>query len=267
MKPSISLTFLIGIRVNMGLMRRPWPWHLSTLLTPIDFVRYREFAFAYSAILQFAPSTRKILDISSPKLLPLTLAYSLSSADVLSTDILQIEVNMVKRKSKKLDLNNLTSLVVDARSLPFNDCTFDLITAISVFEHIAPEKDGELSVVKEVARVLGPEGVLVLTVPFSRRYFAEYVVRSVYERTQSKSDERLFFQRFYDMDLLNRVYIQESGLKLEYCGFIYERFFSPDPDIRFAHYVNATAKQRIIFGPFYPYLITSLSVETAVPER
>lgn len=266
MKPCVFLSFLVGIKIKLGLVRRPWPRHLSNLVTPIDFVRYREFAFTYAAIQQIVPYPGTILDVSSPKLLPLTLAYALPSVEVFSTDILPDEVNWVKNKAKKLNLSNLTSMVLDARTLPFEDCVFDLVTSISVFEHIAPENDGELPAVKEVARVLKSGGLLVLTVPFSRSYFAEYVNRSVYERAQSSPSESLFFQRFYDLERLKRTFVEQSGLKLEYLGFIYERFFSYNPHRRLAHYINASQKQKVLFGPLYP-LLSQVFLSTTQPLR
>jgi SAM-dependent methyltransferase len=223
-------------------------------VTPIDFVRYREFAFAYSAICQFVPRPNFVLDISSPKLLPLTIGYALSRSKVVATDILLKEVSYVEHRKKSIGANNLGTSVIDVRFLPFENCIFDLVTSISVFEHIAPEKGGDLPAIREVTRVLRPGGVLILTVPFSREYFAEYVTRSVYERQQSNEEESIFFQRFYDFKLLQSVFLRESGLKLEYLGFIYERFFSSDPRTRLAHYISASRRQRTLFGPLYPLL-------------
>lgn len=48
-----------------------------------------------------------------------------------------------------------------AMQLPFDDATFDLVTAFDVIEHLAPE-DGALA---ETARVLSPGGRLLLAVP------------------------------------------------------------------------------------------------------
>jgi ubiquinone/menaquinone biosynthesis C-methylase UbiE len=56
-----------------------------------------------------------------------------------------------------------------------------------VFEHIAPEQDGEIPAVKELARVLAPHGIAILTVPFSKKYFAEYRTGRVYERISSET--------------------------------------------------------------------------------
>jgi SAM-dependent methyltransferase len=143
--------------------------------------------------------------------------------------------------------------VQDARAFRYDDRRFDLITSISVFEHIAPEIDGELPAVREMARVLAPGGVAVLTVPFSKKYFADYVTGAAYERTGA-AGEPIFFQRFYDHELLMRNIVRASGLELLELQFIEERYFLKDPRKRMAHYINGTARQTFWFGPLYPLL-------------
>lgn len=252
MRPTVFVSFVLGTRANLFLMRRPW--RLARWMTPIDFVRYREFSFAYSAIMRFCPNPSTALDISSPSLVPLTLAYTLRDTDVVSVNILPSEVHSMKLQSERTALGSIGYQLTDARSLAFKDCTFDLVTSVSVFEHISPEHDGEIHAVQEITRILIPGGIAILTVPFSRRYFAEYVNRAVYERPQTSDQEEVFFQRFYDEALLRRVFVQESGLDLAYLGFIYERHFSPDPHTRLANYINASPRQKLIFGPLYPVL-------------
>jgi ubiquinone/menaquinone biosynthesis C-methylase UbiE len=229
------------------------PKLLSRSISPIDYVRYREFDFALRAVQQHARSPHRVLDIGSPKLVPLTLARHMPMARVHATDVLDREVSWVRGAADKLGLANVRAEVQDARSLSYADASFDLITSISVFEHIAPEVDGELPAVRELSRVLAPGGVAVLTVPFSKMYFADYVSGAAYERTAAPG-EQIFFQRFYDHDLLSRNIISASGLDLVSLNFIEERYFFRDPRKRMAHYVNGSARQNLWFGPCYPLL-------------
>ena len=53
------------------------------------------------------------------------------------------------------------TIKADARSLPFKDCVFDLVTAIEVLEHI---KDYDV-VISEINRVLKPNGFVFITTP------------------------------------------------------------------------------------------------------
>ena len=89
--------------------------------------------------------------------------------------------------------------------------------------------------------------------PFSREYFAEYANGRVYERSSDEGGP-LFYQRFYDLDRLERDVIRPSGLEVRSLGFIEERFLWKDPRRRLAEYVNGTEKQTIRFGIFYPLL-------------
>jgi SAM-dependent methyltransferase len=56
-------------------------------------------------------------------------------------------------------------VVYDGTSMPFRDGTFDTVLSVQVLEHTP--RPGAL--VKEMARVLAPEGLLILTAPFSFR--------------------------------------------------------------------------------------------------
>jgi SAM-dependent methyltransferase len=266
-RPRLSVwsAFTLGMRLKTGgdgsasatvaslLKLAHQPAKLSRALTPLDFVRWREFDFALRAIKRHMRSPRYVLDISSPKLLPLTVASELRGCKVLSTDILEREVNWVRMAGDRLGLGNLTTRTLDARETPFRSNLFDLITSVSVFEHIAPERGGEIPAIREVARVLAPGGVAILTVPFSRQYFADYQCGTVYERS-SMDQEPIFFQRFYDLDMLQQNIIAASGLDLLSLRFIDERHFSKDPHRRVAHFVNGSQRQTFWFGPMYPLL-------------
>jgi ubiquinone/menaquinone biosynthesis C-methylase UbiE len=227
------------------------PSRLSWLLTPIDFLRYREFDFALRAISKIAPPKR-VLDLSSPKLLPLTLGHCFENAQVLSTDVLSRECEWTTRKAVDLGLTNITTQVEDARRLSFPDASFDLITSISVFEHIAPEIDGDLPAIAELARVLAPGGTAILTVPCAKKYMADYVRGDVYERTAVNGPT--FFQRFYTRDMLHKRFAGLPDVSVESIQFVEERFWSDHPRQRVAHWVNCSLRQNRIFGPTFPLL-------------
>jgi ubiquinone/menaquinone biosynthesis C-methylase UbiE len=253
--PALSDNSALGSQRNRGIAKnsRLSLYRLVHRFVPIDYVRWREFSFSLEAIEKHVPSPRKILDISSPKLLPITFAASLKNSSVHSIDILESEVVSVENARRHLHLNNLTSERMDARSLRFPDNSFDLITSISVLEHIEPEKGGEEPVVREIHRVLSPEGIAIFTVPFSRTYFAEFREGTVYER-KGRHDEKQFFQRFYDLDTLMKSIVKLSPMNLVSLGFIEERFFLKSPRKRSAHYFSGTAFRTMIFGPLYPLL-------------
>src|SRR5687768_4157745 len=90
------------------------PKQLSRCVSPIDYVRYREFDFALRAVQRHAASPRHVLDISSPKLVPLTLARQMPLATVHATDVLDREVNWVRGAADRLGLLNVKAEVQDA---------------------------------------------------------------------------------------------------------------------------------------------------------
>ena len=229
------------------------PSYPITWLTPISYTRQREFAFIFKSIARRKPFPTAILDISSPKLLPVTVASSYPETRVTSIDILDSEVRWTTKAIAHLGLSNITARVADARALPFDNEKFDLVTSMSVFEHIAPETDGEIPAVRELARVLAPGGIALLTVPFSRTYFAEYHEGGVYERV-STDGQPIFYQRFYDLSLLQRNLVAASGLRPVSVNFIEERFFSRNPRKRLANYIGRTRRQTLAFGLFYSLL-------------
>jgi SAM-dependent methyltransferase len=60
---------------------------------------------------------------------------------------------------------NLSFLKSDALHIPFRDDTFDCVISLDVIEHI----DDDLSFVREVNRVLKPEGLAIVETPNRRR--------------------------------------------------------------------------------------------------
>jgi len=229
------------------------PVNAANCLTPIDYVRYREFGFVIKALLRNNFPPANLLDIGSPKLLPLTVASVLPTTRVWATDIMESEVRSVKQAASRLNMTNITSQVHDARVLGYRNGQFDVATSISVFEHIAPEKDGEVPAARELGRVVSSGGIAIVTVPFSRSYFAEYQPGRVYERI-SANGKPIFFQRFYDLDLLLKNIVEVSGMNIISLRFIGERYFFKDPHRRLAHYIDSSRKQRLVFGPWFPLL-------------
>lgn len=227
------------------------PERFSWTLRPIDFLRYREFDFALRAIGKL-PKPRRVLGLSSPKLLPLTLASNLPDSEIVSTDILEREVDWTRNKADELKLSNVTTERADARCLLYPGESFDLVTSISVFEHIAPARDGDLPAIAEVFRVLKPGGTAIITVPFSREAFDEYQSGGVYER--SAGSEKQFFQRFYDEPMLKSHFVERPAAEVSDLRFIDERYYFKSPHRRVAHVVNCSPIQNRVFGPLFPLL-------------
>jgi SAM-dependent methyltransferase len=136
----------------------------------------------------------------------------------------------------------------DARRLPFEDESFERITAISTIEHIP---DGDDRAMAELGRVLRPGGRLVVTVPFNPLKRADLYIRGgVYGR----EGERVFFERVYDEEELERRLIAPSGLRLA------ERIYLGEPGVRLSRLYYSPRglarrlRHRIPWGPLFPLL-------------
>ncbi|HVT89394.1 MAG TPA: class I SAM-dependent methyltransferase [Tepidisphaeraceae bacterium] len=227
------------------------PEKFSWTLRPIDFLRYREFDFALRTLSEL-PQPDRILDLASPKLLPLTMAANLPDAQCYSTDILSNEVDWVQGKSQLLGLSNLNCQTQDARRLSFPSDHFDVVTSVSVLEHIAPEQGGDEPAIMEIARVLRPGGIAIVTVPAAKTYFADFHRGNVYER--QSDGQPIFFQRFYTPDMIQRNFIDLPGFKPLSIQFIEERGYVENPKHRITRWVNCSPMQNLIFGPLFPLL-------------
>ncbi|MEQ1860249.1 MAG: class I SAM-dependent methyltransferase [Chthoniobacteraceae bacterium] len=269
MSPSLSTAYLLGLKLRFGdgpgtiLRELRRPVRFAQRLVPIDYVRYREFEFTFDAINRFSKWQSLALDVSSPQLVPLTLGHVAGDRTIHATNILQEEVDSTASAARELGISGIVSEIQDVRALPYKDGMFDLVTSVSVVEHIAPEDRGEVPAIKEMARVLKPGGIAVLTVPYAHKRFSEFRAGTVYEREATGTDET-FFQRFYDHDQVMDNIVNPSGLELLELSFIGERFFSRNPHKRMAHFINSTMLQNAIFGPWFP-LISRIFLTGARP--
>jgi SAM-dependent methyltransferase len=95
-------------------------------------------------------------------------------------------------------------------ALPFSDASFDIVIANHVLEHVA----SEIGALTELKRVVGPTGVLILSVPQIQGWAATYENDSV---TAAK-DRRIHFGqedhlRLYGRDFVDRL--RRAGLAVE----------------------------------------------------
>jgi SAM-dependent methyltransferase len=193
--------------------RHVWAWSSQLFLNPVSSVRYFEFDFVDANIPD--QDGLAILDVSSPALFGLYLSekqecnYRYTNLDVREFAVIsdQQEWAYIK-KSYRTDK-------VDATSMPFASSSFDVVLSISVIEHIA--ENGDSQAILEMWRVLKTGGRLIFTVPASAEYLEEFRSSDTYQLGIEKTDEKYFFQRFYDeiaienrvMKLLKNAKIQE----------------------------------------------------------
>ncbi len=186
---------------------------LKRLILPVSYWRAAEFAYV-ARQLQL-PRGARVLDLGSPKDLALLLAAE-RGFEVVATDILPEAIELSRRYAAALGRcgsgpGSVLSEVQDGRRLTYPDGAFDAAFSVSVLEHI-PD-DGDLAAARELARVVRPGGLVVVTTPYARTFGETYVDRAVYERPQVDG-KPVFFERHYDDDALRRRLLSVPGTEV-----------------------------------------------------
>lgn len=186
-------------------------------LAPMNYVRIIELPL--SLILLEAKPNHHILDISSPKLLPLYMNLTGYQHMTISDG----DDYFVKDFETYRNVLNLSTEinVFDATSIPYADHSFDRVFSVSVLEHIPDE--GDIKTIKEVERILKPNGVFVMTSPASPTYSEEWLKQhNFYWQSQVREDGCVFFQRRYDLKSIKERF-GNTGLDFEEIIFIAEK--------------------------------------------
>ena len=166
------------------------------LLNPVSIVRYFEYDFALRNFTDNKLSNNVVLDISSPYLFGFYLSntfegtYEYRNPD--SNDLF----NVKKYSSKFKFMMKYSADSADATKLSFPDSSFSHIISISVIEHINGNGDSEA--IKEMWRVLRPNGILILTFPVAKTFEEEFSDKDTYGLKIEQVKEKFFFQRLYD---------------------------------------------------------------------
>ena len=99
--------------------------------------------------------------------------------------------------------------IADVRALPARSNSFDLVLATDVIEHV----DDDRSAVQELARVVGANGVVLITVP---------AFQTLWSRHDEVAHHKRRYRRTAVVDL-----IAASGLELEECYYFNFLLFVP----------------------------------------
>lgn len=206
------------------------------LFWPMDSTRYFEFDFIWRRISNLPPG--RYLDVSSPRLFPLMVMRRRVqlTAELLNPDLSDLsETRNLARAIGVESRCNFHNVLIEAA--PFDKGSFDLITCISVLEHI-PDHEAAL---RSMWGLLRPGGRLYLSLPCLAEAAMQYANMNLYGLQLPQEEEFTFLQYYYDEALLRDAVFPITGEPL--CITVYgerqEGFFR--------RYVDTAMS-----NPFYP---------------
>jgi SAM-dependent methyltransferase len=178
----------------------------QTVTYPMDSLRYFEFDFAWRCISGLAAKT--YLDVSSPRLLPLLFVRENESIRpvLLNPDRRDLPVTM--KFARAMAVERRCRFVEDViTAVDLHEESIDLVTSLSVLEHIPDDREA----VRCIWNLLRPGGRLILTVPCAAVASEEYIDRDEYGLLHADNDGFVFWQRYYDVKLLQERIFSTTG--------------------------------------------------------
>lgn len=174
---------------------------------PMESTRYFEFDEILQTLKNL--SFKNMLDVSSPRLAPLMILLKNKTlkADFINPDTKDLE--QTKKFIKALKLENRCSLTNSTLDLTsYEKESFDLITCISVLEHIPDDEES----IKTMWALLQPGGRLILTLPCLSKPLEQYISQNDYGVLSPGPDGYTFWQRYYDDVSLNEKIYSITGI-------------------------------------------------------
>ena len=179
---------------------------IKLLASPVGYWRFLPNAVVLDEFSR--QQNPRVLDASSPKLLSLMLSKQTSS-EVYATDLNDEKIfTRWQHLARAIGLEKYVVEYQDVRRATYPDEFFDLIYSISVIEHIPDHGDTEA--LAEFRRMLKPNGVIVIEVPYRRQREERF---ASYDSKGAPLAEPQFYERHYDAALLQER-LEIPGLKV-----------------------------------------------------
>jgi SAM-dependent methyltransferase len=176
------------------------------LFWPVESTRYFEFGLAWSFLSDFP--TSRYLDVSSPRLFPITVLANKkdATADFINPDVRDLQLTAALMKACGLeDRCHLTAHILE--KAPLEPATFDLITSISVVEHISHDSEAIL----RMWELLKPNGRMVVSVPCAAMAEEQFIDTDHFGLQKPEEHGFFFLQYIYDEALLHERFYRMIG--------------------------------------------------------
>jgi SAM-dependent methyltransferase len=227
---------LIAARSMLG---GDWKNGLKLLVAPVGYWRFLPNAMVLALARKQRP--RRILDVSSPKLISLILA---ADNEILAIDLddPQLQTRWA-RAAQILGRGRFSSHFENACDLRLPDDHYSFVYSLSVIEHIPGE--GDSAAMNEIRRVLTPGGQALIEVPLRYQY------KEIFHKYDSKGfplAEERFYERHYSPETLSRLMV--PGLRLT-GQWVMGEYLPIDPWIAGPRLPRLL---RLLILPFEPFL-------------
>jgi SAM-dependent methyltransferase len=208
------------------------------VFSPMDSTRYFEFHEVWKILKSLSFS--RYLDVSSPRLMPLLLLKAAPKATAVLINPDPSDLQDTERLANILGLKSrcefFNSTLGDAKVAP---ASFDLITCISVLEHIPEDK----TALETMWSLLRPGGKLILTLPCMSQPLEQYISHNQYGVLSPGDDGYTFWQRYYDFERLKSAIFSVTDMPTRIMIYGEKR--------RGLFFRNATMKR--LLGSLYPF--------------
>jgi SAM-dependent methyltransferase len=207
--PGVQLHLRVAARALRMLGRRPrvlpWSTLYQLVFWPFDSTRYFEMDFCVRAVGDL-PYTR-LLDVSSPRLLPALLLDARPTATAVLMNPDTSDLATTETLLTALDLRGRVELTSELIQTYASDDGFDVVTSMSVLEHIPDDA----TALDQMWRAVRPGGTLVLTLPCSAEPIEQYSSRNDYGLLGTDEKGYVFWQRLYSQACLEQRIFPRVG--------------------------------------------------------
>jgi SAM-dependent methyltransferase len=219
---------LFGLSIGLqSIYKGDYTIGLKRIILPINYWRLTIFKYVSEFILNFIDAKKtkvKILDIGSPKKCALFLSSKINGT-IYATDLQDKSIftewkkyylNMSKKKG------NIIFEYANAKKLPYENNSFDIVYIISVLHMITPVENGDIVSLKEIQRIIKPGGKLIIEIPRRDRYNEIFCKRDNFE--EKYVGKALFSERLYDDTAIEERILKNVSGNLMQRYDLYEKF-------------------------------------------
>lgn len=185
------------------------------LLSSMRYERCAEFPLIVEKLQHLFDKNISMLDIGTgdsglPTYLLKNRNWNITCID--QSDWVNMQKHFLYNSTGENENKRFSIIIDDFLKHNFANMKYDLITCISVIEHI--DGKGDTAAIQKMASLLSPGGLLILTTPFNGGNYKEFYLNDEVYGKSFKGDA-IFFQRHYDEIEIDGRLIKPSGLKIE----------------------------------------------------